>query len=144
MEVRCVVRWLLQIGFWEHSRRMEVDAAIQARQRQLHAQPSPRRFSAPAASTAAATAAAASSGSGSATATATATTLPIPPQPFGGDEVWSRASETANVESFLQEMYAEVPFCLKLQAILEWHTAPVTAVLVTQYVLACVPAGGWV
>jgi WD40 repeat protein len=38
----------------------------------------------------------------------------------------------SSLEAFLQGLYAEVPFCLKLLAMLDWHANPVTAVLVTQ------------
>ncbi len=53
------------------------------------------------------------------------------------DESWVSVSETINLETFLQDLYSDVPFCLKLQAMLDWHSNPVTAVLVTQYVVCC-------
>ncbi len=47
---------------------------------------------------------------------------------------WSAVGEASILEEFLQSLFVEVPFCLKLQAMLDWHVNPVTAVLVTQYV----------
>jgi hypothetical protein len=44
------------------------------------------------------------------------------------------ASGVSTLESFMKELYAGVPFCLKLQAMLDWHANPVTSVLITQYV----------
>ena len=51
------------------------------------------------------------------------------------DESWIHHSESSNLETFLQELYSEVPYCLKLQAMLDWHVHPVTAALVTMCVL---------
>ena len=53
------------------------------------------------------------------------------------DDSWVRVSEFANIEVFLQDLFLGVPFCLKLQAMLDWHANPVTSVLVTQYVSPC-------
>jgi hypothetical protein len=40
----------------------------------------------------------------------------------------------SSLEAFMKELYAGVPFCLKLQAMLDWHANPVTSVLITECV----------
>lgn len=40
----------------------------------------------------------------------------------------------SSLEAFMKDLYAGVPFCLKLQAMLDWHANPVTSVLITECV----------